>query len=828
MSSTITIYNPDGTEWGRALITSSAVHSAQLMDSDYIKLSWDSNRGTEIAIGSYVTWNSITWRLAETYTPTQADDMTWRYEPQFDHPVMLWDYYPFVFTDYKDGAVVQCETDWTYTSYLAEILVLVRQALYYHYKQEYPNCKLNLKTLDDGGTISIKVDADADLAKIKSFSFASVSILSALNTMASTYECEWWYDWEEDDDGPCFITLYFGKCIREGTATILKVGDNVNYPSVTKTDNNQAYTRFYIFGSTRNITQDTTTTSATVSYVVNKRLTLNNTKYPLGCIDIRANLLPGQIHSKVLVFNDVYPRSALIITSVTSELKIYYEDGKPVIIKDSDGNEMTDANGDPIYKTYPIYTVTFATLSQDKTSVTNFLFDDRTYDEDNEEKDFNGFASKGMLIEGKTLTMHFKSGALNGYDFELAYVGDGTYLGNAISQFEIKFTEDSGVLLPSIVRCPYDGTKSDGTQDYSLANEITLYNIKMPSAYIASAQDELEETALKEIADYKRDLNSYEVTSNPIAFNRDNIQLKVGDKVTLSDTFTDDSTEHFTDGRLILSPGGDNPVSSLITSMTNGSETLTADGDAQFDFTNGTLSITYTENSQYGFSLANTRVTAIEENLDFQCCCTITLGESQSKGNTATLKEEVANINENINVMTALSELNVTIQNSYARTQQIITSGLAAWGDMWQLKTIDGQTYIYGKYPLLINGDVVAYSSGVSPSEETDTTDFVADTTLDEDGLLASMEGVTTSRKFDVIGGHTLVWYAGGESRIFVTYLSDDTYLQWEQANSTGSQTLVLSSDISYVRMAMYTNAIDSCYILDKTTETYIWKGKDV
>jgi len=573
-------------------ITSSAVHSASLMEHDYVKLVWNDIRRYELPVGANILWEGTRWRLAAPYKPQQTDDMTWHYEPEFLHPVYLWSYVPFFFVTYTttkqdDGTwlteVSQKESDWTITDTAANILALIRKAVCFY-------CLQDDDTFDES---IVTCTIDSDITEVKTFSFSDVDIISALSQIADEYETEWWVEYVNDQIGnPTAITIHLGRCETGGSAAF-KVGDNVTYPTVNDKSENGAYTRFYVFGSTRNITQEYDTGLIT-SHIVNKRLTLSTDTYPNGYIDIRDNMGAGEVRTKVLYFDDIYPRSALRITSVSYTEKYYKDaDDEKVQLTDSDGNAVFDDEGNPVYKTYPVFRVTFGTYYESTGTTTNFIFNNKTYRKKTTENaatyDSYKYSEDGMLISGKTLTMHFNSGSLNGFDFELGYIDDsGVVNDEAASVFEIIFSEETGRLLPDTVLCPYDG---DG--DYSKADEIVLYNIRMPEDYVLSAQAELAEEALKEIAEYQKDYANYTLRSNVAAFAAGEIRLHIGRPITLTNV-------HTVNGKVVEL----DPVS--------------------------------------------TRVLSFEEHIDYVHDVEFTLGYERVKGNIETLREEVADMSGSI------------------------------------------------------------------------------------------------------------------------------------------------------------------------------------
>ena len=316
-----------------------------------------------------------------------------------------------------------------------------------------------------------------------SISFSSTDIYSALNSIANEFETEWYAD-------KLTKTVHLGKA-SFGTEIELRVGDNVNTPNVTKNSNGY-YTRFYAFGSTRNINQGYQ--GANANNIVNKRLTLDPSKYPLGYKDIRSGLSDGEIFSKILIFDDIYPSSELTISDVRARLMYRMDsDGKKVQIG-------TDADGNPIYDQY---------------SVWYFQIPDYTFDEES-------------VIDGKTLSVNFQSGALQGREFELIYHkyketlsnSDGVTFEVKVGDFEVCFIEENTYIIPAMTGL----VPSDG-------DSIILFNIVMPEAYKTSAYTRLESELDKEIERLSSDRNNYEVSSNPVAFHDNNPSLTIGRNV---------------------------------------------------------------------------------------------------------------------------------------------------------------------------------------------------------------------------------------------------------------------------------------------------------
>lgn len=450
-------------------------HVEELMKSDYIQLSWNSSSRDILPAGSYIEYKGEKYSLLEPYSPTQKDELEFTYQPQFQSKIMIWGKTPFFMYTYADDTISNREPDWSLTDNPANFMSVVVDAI----KNE------------TGETWTYSVGDS--LPASTSLSFQTTDIFSALNQIANAFETEWWVD-------KINKVIHLSKA-SHGETVALEVGNNVKTPSVTYGKEGY-YTRFYAFGSTRNIVQDYK--GSNVNNLVNKRLTLDPDKYPGGYKDIRDNLSSDEIFSKVLIFDDIYPSSQLKISDVRMRL---------MWTLDSEGNKVqvgTNEEGAPIYDQYAIWYF----------QIPDFIFDNTIYD-----KDAN---PQGMLISGKKLSVHFQDGPLSGREFELNYhdkseavsSADGTPIQIKEGDYEILFVKEDSLVIPMINNLvPVDG------------NEIILFNIRMPEEYTASAYLELEATLSREMERMSSDLNNYQFSSNPIAFKEYNPNLSLGRNV---------------------------------------------------------------------------------------------------------------------------------------------------------------------------------------------------------------------------------------------------------------------------------------------------------
>jgi hypothetical protein len=429
-------------------VTKGSEHVSELMVSDYVLVSYLSLTGATLPAGAYVIFNGVTYRLLKPYMPVRVNEVEYKYEPQFHSKVMSWTVRPFFFLQETEGVVTGRESDWTLTDNLPNFLAAIVRGL-----------------LDEFGD-TYTYAYDAGLTGTKSLSFQATSIFDALNEIAGAWETEWYLNG---------TVITFGKCAH-GEPVTLTVGTEVSIPDQTPT-NDGYYTRFYAFGSTRNIDQDYDSGSTT-NHVVQKRLALPAVSCPLGFKDSEAGLPQEQIFTKVLIFDDIYPSSNLAISAVRAVLKFAY---------DGDGNKIqigVDENLLPVYERYSVFFF----------KIVGFSF------------------TEEMIVAGKTLSVHFESGNLMGREFELGYI-------SATTEYEIIFDESTGIIIPNEVIIPSDG------------DIVILFNILMPQANVDAAEATLEAAVDAEIALQGVDMNTYRVNSFPVKFTQLGISLAVGSNV---------------------------------------------------------------------------------------------------------------------------------------------------------------------------------------------------------------------------------------------------------------------------------------------------------
>ncbi len=413
-------------------------------------------------------------------------------------------------------------------------------------------------------TIKILVGVNED-ALNETITFQNSSIFSAFSTIASTFDTEFtWmsYSYVLNSDGSYSISpnpiIFFGKVNfpmynadsftgsltdyrkqvyelfanyditdrTDGYSVQLTAGENCDNPQIQINDSDY-HNRFYIYGSSRNISQTYGTLQNDGSYInrlsirkaevydsdTGKTKTLDQPYLDATWEGASAEIASGMVQAQAVYFDDIYPHSNLVIQSICH-----------------DERYILDANsGEPTGDTYYVYFLQL--MRQDNGE--SYIFPD------------NAQASSS-----DNPTIVFKSGLLAGYEFEFIWhkesgtsSSDYKTVTYPINSFELIFQQDNGVVVPG---------KSSLVP--ALDDEVTIAGIQMDTTYVESAQQELYEEGVKYIKELAINHNTYTVDCYPTAEGLDlaNMQtLCVGARASLSYYNSSDKPQSFIeDGRV--------------------------------------------------------------------------------------------------------------------------------------------------------------------------------------------------------------------------------------------------------------------------------------
>lgn len=457
-SDEMTIYDLKGNAFYEAPITKNAVIKCVLMGDYYISLSFNAAQYIDFKRGYYILYNGKKYEIMSAVRPQRVSSGGYKYEVRFDaqqehlkRRCLFW----------LDGAIPEATFHDTTTIDAYGKLIA-----------DNMNAFLGVQDWSFG-------DAPSNLDGVtKTITFDGSTCWDAINAIAEAFEVEWWI--EEDLRARI---IYFGK-LEKGEAEPFTIGDAITEIPSKRGEDADYGTRFYVFGSDRNLPDSygTTEQGGVTNHVSQVRLHLpSDTPY----IDAKAGLTPAEVVEKVVIFEDVYPKNTDTITAI--------ETIKREIIE----GEENDA-----------YVMT--------ASDTPFVPSD--------------------LMSGETLMCEFTSGSLMGRQFELALLDDNNENinpeawkeGDAFNKrFEIiAQTEDAGntfVIVPNSYLHPVVG------------DTFVLIGVELPQERIAEAEQELLTKGQEHAAKNSSDTDVYECPTNPVYCHRHDKNFVLGQKVELND-----------------------------------------------------------------------------------------------------------------------------------------------------------------------------------------------------------------------------------------------------------------------------------------------------
>lgn len=549
----IKIYDINDKLLMQAEVTSAAKREQDMSKSDYISLSFSAAEKVILPIGAYINYTykidkvrEVTRKflLLESYEPTQSDECSWKYTPQFQHPKMILSKTPFFIYTRNSQNVEVKQNVWSFvgtTSALSEKI------------KDFLNKDLMF------GECGWKVIFSNVTANTVNVSFSDNDFISALTAITNAIgdNCEWHIDYDDE-------IIYIGKVLIGATPVVLEVGKNVGVPSINNSKEGY-YNAFSIFGGTRNITQVNSKGENVSSGDIRLQLDEGNgtilidgkersysiDKY--STLDLRADKTKEPLFTKVLDFSQIYPSLNTYVYNVRGRVKYVLDDNNKKI--------PISYNADGSVKEYKTFTVWYMKLAYPTTEkVEGKTIINTTVDDGVTHYWYDFEVTDDLLINGKNIGCsfepNFNTGALstplagrgsNGeyVGFELIYhkeassshtsddVSDSNFSVLA-GDYEIIYQEDNEVIIPTNAA---EMLIPRGESKPSLKCNITvLYNIAMADTiYYEDAQNRLLEKAKEEIVRLLSDLNNYEVKSYSDVFLEDNPQLQIGQSITYKD-----------------------------------------------------------------------------------------------------------------------------------------------------------------------------------------------------------------------------------------------------------------------------------------------------
>lgn len=447
------IYSPLGIQILDAPVTKEAIIKYALMSDYYIEFPFNQLQYIQIPQGSYILYKGRKFEIMAPVYPefdnkTGGYKYTLKFEAQQNH---MKRFVCFWLGGDNPEAVFHNTTD------LESFGALIVANMNKHLGVE--NWSV--------GTIDIENPKATKLV-----SFNGDKCWDILNTIAETFEVEWWT--EENGD---LVSLNFGK-LERGTPEEFKRGDVVKSIPAKKGDDSSYGTRFYVFGSTRNLTSDygQAPQGGETNHVSEIRLRLpNGQRY----IDAIPNLDKSAIVEQVVFFDDIYPKNTETITSIETV-----------------DREIIEGQTD---KAYVMYCKDSPFLPSD-------------------------------MIEGETLGATFTSGSLMGRNFELS-INYKPETWKPEDGFDKKFeiiaqVETSGesqLIIPNESLHPEPG------------DTFVLTGVKLPQQRIEEAEEELLKAGKAYAAKNSSDTDVYTCETNPVYCTVNKKNYDAGQAVLLVD-----------------------------------------------------------------------------------------------------------------------------------------------------------------------------------------------------------------------------------------------------------------------------------------------------
>lgn len=549
----IKIYDINDKLLMQAEVTSAAKREQEISKSDYISLSFSAAEKVILPFGAYINYTykidkvrEVTRKflLLESYEPTQSDECSWKYTPQFQHPKMILSKTPFFIYTRNSQNVEVKQNVWSFVGTTSVLRGKIADFL---------NKDLMF------GECGWKVIFSNVTANTVNVSFSDNDFISALTAITNAIgdNCEWHIDYDDE-------IIYIGKVLVGAIPVVLEVGKNVGVPNITNSKEGY-YNAFSIFGGTRNITQVNSKGENVSSGDIRLQLDEGNgtilidgkersysiDKY--STLDLRADKTKEPLFTKVLDFSQIYPSLNTYVYNVRGRVKYVLDDNNKKI--------PISYNADGSVKEYKTFTVWYMKLAYPTTGkVEGKTIINTTVDDGVTHYWYDFEVTDNLLIKGKNIgcsfEANFNTGALstplagrgtNGdyVGFELTYhkEASSSHTSDDVSKdnfsvlagdYEIIYQEDNEVIIPTNKE---EMLIPRGERLPSLKCNITvLYNIAMADTiYYEDAQNRLLEKAKEEIVQLLSDLNNYEVKSYSDVFLEDNPQLQIGQSVTYKD-----------------------------------------------------------------------------------------------------------------------------------------------------------------------------------------------------------------------------------------------------------------------------------------------------
>lgn len=276
--------------------------------------------------------------------------------------------------------------------------------------------------------------------------------LSVLQTLCDTFDVEFYITTESG-----VHRINIGP-VGNAFAYTFSYGRHKGLYELTRanSDSDNMANKLYVYGGTKNLTQN---------YLCDRMLLAGKIK---STSFVKNDSLIAQygLFEKVMVYDDIFPEREGSVTAIDSSNRLKFTDSTMF-----DLNETWPANQTASSTDY-LYWLSLKGLTHSQTNLDNY--------------NSNVAGTTKCLIAGTTAKVHFNSGMLAGYDFEISSYVHSTHT------FTLKRKEDErGLELPN---------DNDAAYQIGVGDTYTLSDIMLPQSYIQSAQARLLAAANADLA----------------------------------------------------------------------------------------------------------------------------------------------------------------------------------------------------------------------------------------------------------------------------------------------------------------------------------------
>lgn len=427
----------------------------QLMGEYYIELPFNTSQPIPFTAGCYIKYNGFEFFLKKD---------------AFPEPIAGVDGYKYVLKFYApQHHLERCMLKWNVGSN-KEVTFTLTTTL-----DEFAKLLVdNMSAFQNATNAGFRwTYAHSNRKDTREVTFDGISCWEAMLRIAEAFGVECWVKEVDIITGGDELQINFGK-LAEGDYEEFREGEVVTrFPASKRGEDENYGTRFYIYGSAKNIPDDyyENVTGGVTNHISEKRLHLPDGKEYIDVLngEVVDTLPNGRIIERVIILEDVFPRNTSTISAVVEREE-----------------EVIEGRKDKIYSISSVD---------------------------------SGFSGKDEDVLS-SLGITFTSGALSGSSFDVRWN----------KPFEQKFhiqpkVEGTGGSEQMVIPNEYLRPEVGDT--------FVLTGIKLSKEKVTDAEGELEELGVAKAKEYGSDTNVYDCKTDPVYCQQNKKNYRVGQRVKL-------------------------------------------------------------------------------------------------------------------------------------------------------------------------------------------------------------------------------------------------------------------------------------------------------